>query len=38
MNAFMAQTTRQGEAGSGARAKFRKIGGNMLLQEQIFRK
>ena len=38
MNAFMAQTTRQGEAGSGLRAKYRKIGGNMLLQEQVYRK
>lgn len=38
MNAFMAQTSRQGEAGSGQRAKYRKIGGNMLLQEQLYRK
>ena len=38
MNAFMAQSTRQGEAGSGLRAKYRKIGGNMLLQEQVYRK
>jgi len=38
MNAFMAQTTRQGEAGSGNRAKYRKIGGSMLLQEQVWRR
>jgi hypothetical protein len=38
MNAYMAQTTRQGEAGSGARAKYRTIGSNMLLQEQVYRK
>jgi hypothetical protein len=37
-NAYMAQTTRQGEAGSGDRAKYRHIGGNMLLQEQNYRK
>ena len=38
MNAFMAQTTRQGEAGSGERAKYRTLGGSMLLQEQVYRK
>ena len=32
-NAFMAQSTRQQDAGSGQRAKFRKLGGNFLLQE-----
>lgn len=32
-NAFMAQNTRQQDAGSGARAKYRKLGGNFLLQE-----
>ena len=37
-NAYLAQTTRQGEAGSGGRAKYRHIGGNMLLQEQVYRK
>ena len=37
-NAYLAQTTRQGEAGSGDRAKYRHIGGNMLLQEQVYRK
>ena len=38
MNAFMAQTSRQGEAGSADRAKYRHLGGTMLLQEQVFRK
>lgn len=38
MNAYMAQSTRQGEAGSGERAKYRTIGGTMLLQEQRYRK
>jgi hypothetical protein len=38
MNTFLAETTRQGEAGSGARAKYRHIGGSMLLQEQLFRR
>lgn len=38
MNAFMAQTSRQGEAGSGDRAKYRHLGGNMLLQELVNRK
>jgi hypothetical protein len=38
MNAFMTQSTRQGEAGSGERAKYRTIGGSMLLQEQLYRK
>lgn len=38
MNTYMAQTSRQSEAGSGTRAKFRKIGGSMLLQEQVYRK
>lgn len=32
-NAFMAQNTRQQDAGSGERAKYRHIGGNFLLQE-----
>jgi hypothetical protein len=32
-NAYMAQNTRQQDAGSGQRAKFRKLGGNFLLQE-----
>ena len=38
LNAYMAQSTRQGEAGSGERAKYRTIGGTMLLQEQRYRK
>ena len=38
MNAFMAQTSRQGEAGSADRAKYRHLGGTMLLQEQVYRK
>lgn len=37
-NAFMAQTSRQADANSGNRAKYRKLGGNMLLQEQVYRK
>lgn len=36
MNAFMAQTTRQGAAGSAHRATFRKLRGDMLLQEMLF--
>lgn len=32
-NAFMAQNTRQQDAGSGARAKYRHLGGSFLLQE-----
>ena len=36
-NAFMAQTSRQSDAGSGDRAKYRHIGGTFLLQEQVFR-
>src|SRR5688500_15548199 len=38
MNAYMAQTSRQADANSGSRAKYRKLGGNMLLQEQVYRK
>lgn len=38
MNAFMARSSRQSEAGSGDRAKYRHIGGTMLLQEQVYRK
>ena len=37
-NAYMAQTSRQADANSGNRAKYRKLGGNMLLQEQVYRK
>jgi hypothetical protein len=36
MNAFMAQTTRQGAAGSARRATYRKLKGDMLLQEVLF--
>lgn len=36
MNAFMAQTTRQGAAGSARRATFRKLRGDMLLQELVW--
>lgn len=38
LNAFMAQTSRQLDAGSGERAKYRHLGGNILLQEQVFRR
>jgi hypothetical protein len=34
----MAQTSRQADSNSGNRAKYRKLGGNMLLQEQVYRK
>ena len=36
MNAFMAQSTRQGAAGSAHRATYRKLRGDMLLQELIW--
>jgi len=36
MNAFMTQTTRQGAAGSGHRATYRKLKGDMLLQELVW--
>jgi len=36
MNTFMAQTTRQGAAGSGHRATYRKLRGDMLLQELVW--
>lgn len=35
-NAFLAQTTRQGMAGSAHRATFRHLKGDMLLQEQLW--
>jgi hypothetical protein len=38
INAYMAQTSRQADANSGDRAKYRHLGGNMLLQEQVFKK
>ena len=33
INAFLATSARQGDRESGARAKYRKLGGNFLLQE-----
>ena len=36
MTAFMSQNTRQSAAGSGHRATFRKLKGNMLLQELLW--
>jgi len=36
MNAFMAQSTRQALAGSAHRATYRKLKGDMLLQEVLF--
>jgi hypothetical protein len=38
INAYLAETTRQGLAASGARAKYRKLGGNFLLQEMGYKK
>ncbi|MGZ2412280.1 hypothetical protein ACUXST_001701 [Sphingomonas sp. F9_3S_D5_B_2] len=38
LNAFLNSTTRQQDAQSGARAKFRHLGGSMLLQELVFKK
>jgi hypothetical protein len=37
-NAFMATSARQQDAQSGARAKYRKLGGNFLLQELLYKK
>jgi len=37
-NAFLQSSARQGDAESGARAKYRHLGGSMLLQEQVYRK
>ena len=37
-NAFLQSSARQGDAQSGERAKYRKLGGNMLLQELVYRK
>lgn len=36
-NAFLAQTSRSADASSGDRAKYRHLGGNLLLQEQVYR-
>jgi hypothetical protein len=38
VNAFLQTTSRQQDARSGERAKFRKLGGSMLLQELVYRK
>jgi hypothetical protein len=38
INAFMAQTTRQGMAGSAQRATYRHLKGDMLLQEMLWSK
>lgn len=38
LNAFLNSNTRQQDAQSGARAKFRHLGGSMLLQELVFKK
>ena len=37
-NAFLQSSDRQGDKQSAERAKFRKLGGNMLLQELVYRK
>ena len=37
-NAYLQSSARQGDAESGARAKYRHLGGSMLLQEQVYRK
>lgn len=37
-NAFLATTARQQDAQSGVRAKYRKLGGNFLLQELLYKK
>lgn len=37
-NAFLQSSARQGDTQSGERAKYRKLGGNMLLQEFVYRK
>jgi hypothetical protein len=38
LNAYLQSSARQNDAQSGARAKFRKLGGDMLLQEMNYRK
>ena len=38
INAYLAENTRQGIAKSGDRAKYRKLGGNFLLQELKYKK
>ena len=37
-NAFLKSSARQGDAQSGERAKYRHLGGTMLLQEMVYRK
>jgi hypothetical protein len=37
-NAFLQSSARQADSQSGARAKYRHLGGSMLLQEQVYRK
>jgi len=38
LNAFLATTTRDQDKQSGVRAKYRKLGGNMLLQEMLYKR
>jgi hypothetical protein len=38
INAYLQSSDRQGDKQSAERAKYRKLGGNMLLQEQVYRK
>ena len=38
LNAFLATTATDRDKESGARAKFRKLGGNMLLQELLYKR
>ncbi len=38
LNAFLATTARDQDKQSGARAKFRKLGGSMLLQELLYKR
>lgn len=38
LDAYLKSSARQQDAQSGMRAKFRKLGGNMLLQEMVYRK
>ena len=38
MNAFLATTSRDQDKQSGVRAKYRKLGGSMLLQELVYKK
>jgi hypothetical protein len=37
-NAYLQSSARQSDSQSGERAKYRKLGGNMLLQELVYRK